>query len=296
MSLFLRTLLIAPDLGLDNVRNEIRSISSSLQATVLTDEVTRRDVMDAMSNKSWDIVWVAAHGNSVGIELSDGVLSTSDLTSIVRNTNAKLLVLNTCDGKVTGLELNYELAIDVICVEGDVGDSGAYQFGRLLAQNIASGMEYKHAFDRSKPGQNTKYHYLFGSKDSLGIDVVMPDHRIDDARTIRMMHEVVGEWGKRLDKRIADVESSLRGDIERINNSIESLDSSVQNSVRLPPWHKQVYFFAWFFLFMPFPLLLKEVRDLSSVGWQAALAIGTFSYAASATLWSYMWWGSPSRK
>lgn len=296
MSLFLRTLLIAPDLGLDNVRNEIRSISSSLQATVLTDEVTRRDVMDAMSNKTWDIVWVAAHGSESGIELSDGVLSTSDLTSIVRNTNAKLLVLNTCDGKVTGLELNYELGIDVVCVEGDVKDSGAYQFGRLFAHNIASGMEYKAAFDRSKPGQNTRYHYLFGKRDVDGVDVVLPDHRIDDARTIRMMHEVVGEWGRKLEKRIVDVESSLRKDIERINESIESLDASVQNSVRLPPWHKTAFVAAFALLFMPVPLFYHQVRALWGIEWNAALALSFIAYVMSAALWSYMWWGIPSKQ
>lgn len=292
MRVYLRTLLIAPDLGLEHVSNEIRAISASLQATVLADEVTRRDVMDAMSNKEWDVVWAAAHGTRDGILLSDGLLTTSDFTSIVRNTGADLLMINTCDSKITGLELNYELGIDVVCVEGEVGDSGAYQMGRFFAQHLANGIKAKDAFDKAKPGQNTRYHFLFGRRDEHGEDIIRPDSRIDDARTIRMMREVVDDWGGKIDKRIDGMESSLRGEIESLRGIVRTLQVVVENSVSLPPWHKEAFATAFGLLFLPVPLFYVQVRTILDVGWQLSLVLAALAYLSSAALWSYMWWGN----
>ena len=282
-----KTLLIAPDSGLENVSSEIRSISASLQATVLSDVVSRKDIIDAIGDKKWDIVWFATHGTAAGIELSDGILDIPSLTSIVRNTDASLLVLNTCSGKAIGLELNHELGIDVICVEGEVGDYEAYQFGRFLAQNIKSGLSFRLAFDRARPGQDSKYHYLTqerASKPSY-------DARIDDERTIKLMNEVIDRLDKKIEQRISRVEQSLRAEIERLGESVDSLNKTINSTVVLRPIHRYVYWFAWLFLYAPTPLFVEDLRVFAGVSWQFTVLFASVSYMLSATLFVYMWWG-----
>ena len=282
-----KTLLIAPDSGLENVSSEIRSISASLQATVLSDVVSRKDVIDAIGDKEWDIVWFATHGDVVGIELSDGILEISSLISIVRNTSASLLVLNTCSGKAIGLELNHELGIDVICVEGEVGDYEAYQFGRFLAQNIKSGLSFRMAFDRARPGQDSRYYYLTQERSSKP----SYDARIDDERTIKLMHQVIDELDKKMERRIGRVEESLRSEIERLSASVNNLNDTISKAVVLKPIHRYVYWFAWLFLYAPLPLFVEEFRMMMHVGWQFTILFASVSYALSAILFIYMWWG-----
>ncbi len=175
----MNVLLIAPDSGLAGAINEVRAVSLALHPVVLNGQVTRKDVLDALSGHVWDVVWFACHGDQHGIMLSDAALPISDLTSITRNSEAKLIVLNSCSSRLVGLEIHYELGIDVVCTEADANDLTAYQAGTFLARNLAAGMSVEDAFERSRPGQQALY-YLFSAHDGA---------EDAEARTIKLMHD-----------------------------------------------------------------------------------------------------------
>lgn len=195
LEICLNVLLIAPESGLSGAVNEVRAVSLALHPVVLNGHVTRKDVLDALSGHVWDIVWFACHGDQHGIMLSDAALPISDLTSITRNSGAKLIVLNSCSSRLVGLEIHYELGIDVVCTEADANDLTAYQAGTFLARNLASGMSVEDAFERSRPGQQTLY-YLFSAHDGT---------EDAEARTISLMHDGF----KRQETLIRQVEASI---------------------------------------------------------------------------------------
>lgn len=106
----MNVLLVAPDVGLQGAANEVRAVSLALHPVVLNGPVTRKDLLDTMAGHIWDVIWFATHGDPTGIRLSDGTVPISDLTSIARNSNARLIVLNSCSSRLVGLEIRMSLA------------------------------------------------------------------------------------------------------------------------------------------------------------------------------------------
>jgi hypothetical protein len=273
----MNVLLIAPETNLSAVSDEVRAVSAALRPAILSGTVTRRDVLEALRNRSWDVIWFATHGDVTGIQLSDGHISVSDLTAVVRSSGAWLVVLNTCSSRLVGLELHYELEVSVITTQAEIDDQTAYQTGALLAQALAETQNVVSAFSASKPGQNQNY-LLFHGTDR------------DDAtetRTILMLNE----WGARLSSKIDNLEKRMDREIGALRQDVNSLAGNVEDAVRLPPWHRIVFAAAFGLLFLPVPLFYSQVREWFEIGWQAALVLAFFAYLFSATLWSYMWWG-----
>lgn len=273
----MNVLLIAPDFGLPGAYDELRAISAALRPVVLAGNVTRRDVLEALRGHDWDVLWFATHGSEVGIELSDGIVSVSDLTAVVRTSGARLVVLNTCSSRFVGLELHYELEVSVITTHAEVGDRTAFQTGALLAQALADGQGVAEAFESSKPGQGKNY-FLFHD---------LEKGEAVEARTILMLNE----WGARLSSKIDHLERRMDREIGAMRNEVARLSGNVEAAVRLPPWHRTAFTTAFLLLFLPVPLFYTQVREILEVGWQMALSLATLAYAASAVLWSYMWWG-----
>lgn len=271
----MNVLLIAPDLGLPLAADEIRAISRALPPVILHGTVTRRDVLNALTDHSWDVLWFVTHGDEHGIQLTDGYLSTSDLTAVVRASAARLVVLNTCASRGVGLELHYELGVSVITTVGEINDATAYQAGVLLAAALAETNDVEQAFAASRPGQAQNY-LLFHS------------HEEDIANETASM---LNEWGARLSGKIDGLERRMDREITALRRDVETLSSDVRQSVRLPTWHRAAFVMAFGLLFLPVPLFYDQVRDGLDIGWQSALALSVMAYAASAVLWAYMWWG-----
>ena len=175
----MNVLLVAPDVGLQGAVGEVRAVSLALHPVVLNGQVTRKDLLDAMGGHCWDVIWFATHGDEHGIVLSDGPVPVADLTSIARNSSASLVVLNSCSSRLVGLEIHYELGVDVVTTQTDADDLSAYQAGTFLARNLAQGMSVADAFERSRPGQQALY-YLFSAHDGS-------EDR--EAQTIKLMHD-----------------------------------------------------------------------------------------------------------
>lgn len=239
--------------------------------------MTRRDLLHALNGHEWDILWFATHGSEVGIELSDGHVSISDLTAVVRASGAWLIVLNTCSSRLVGLELHYELGASVITTQAEINDATAYQTGALLARALVEGKGVVEAFEASKPGQGRNY-LLFHD---------MLRNEATETRTVLMLNE----WGSRLNSKIDGLERRLDREIGAMRQEFSDLAGNVKAAVKLPPWHRSAFVAAFGLLFLPVPLFYVQVRDWLDIGWQAALLLAFFAYLFSATLWSYMWWG-----
>ncbi len=225
----MNVLLVAPDLGLLEVSNEVRQVSMALHAVVLNGIVTRSDLVNTLDSlkeaKKWDVIWFATHGNPQGVKLSDSMISIADLTAIVRNSGAYLVVLNSCSSRYVGLELHYELGVDVITTETEVADLSAFQTGTLLARNLANGLSVLDAFERSRPGQQNMY-YLFSR--------VQRDDETE-LRTIQMLNEAVAS----IKKLIADGNNAL---VTRVDQLEKRIDAKIDfESGRITEMGKTVY-------------------------------------------------------
>ena len=214
----MNVLLVAPELGLKEAANEVRQVSIALKAVILSGTVTRKDLVDMLGSSTWDVIWFATHGNPTGIMLSDALVNISDLTAIVRNSSAYLVVLNSCSSRYVGLELHYELGVDVITTETDADDLRAFQTGTLLAKNLAAGLSVQDAFDKSRPGQNNLY-YLFTR---------MSRDDEDEIRTIQMLNEavatiktVIADSHKLLAERVDKLESRID---QKVDAEVHRLD------------------------------------------------------------------------
>lgn len=272
----MNVLLIAPDLGLPAALDEVRAVSAALRPVILSGEVRRRDVLEALRGHTWHVAWFATHGDATGIQLSDGPIAVSDLTAVVRASGAWLVVLNTCSSRLIGLELHYELGVSVITTQTEVTDVTAYQTGALLAQALAENSDPVAAFSASKPGQGQNY-LLF--------------HSGHDERTETKTILMLNEWGSRLSSKIDEMDRRMDREIGTLRQEVRGLSEHVSAAVRLPPWHRTAFAAAFGLTFLPVPLFYDQVRDLLDVGWQAALLLTFGAYLFSAVLWSYMWWG-----
>lgn len=273
----MNVLLIAPEFGLPAIGDEVRAVSLALRPAVLNGTVTRRDVLEKLRSHVWDVIWFATHGDQVGIQLSDGHVSVADLTAVVRVSGAWLVVLNTCESKYVGMELNQELNVDVITAIAKIDDVSAFQTGALLAQALAESKNPAAAYEASKPGGSENYRYFPARKLS----------EADETRTILMLNE----WGARLSAKIDKLERRLDNEIGAMRHELNELTGSVQTAVKLSPWHRAAFVSAFMLLFLPVPLFYSQVRAAWGVEWFAALALAFIAYLFSAILWSYMWWG-----
>jgi len=208
----MNVLLVAPDCGLAGAVAEVRAVSSALHPVVLNGNVTRKDLLDAMAGHVWDIIWFATHGTPEGIMLTDGYVPISDLTAIARNSGARLIVLNSCSSRYIGLELHYELGVDVVTTEADANDLTAYQTGTFMARNLAAGMSVAEAFERSRPGQHAQY-YLFTAHD---------DREDAEARTIKMMNDGFS----RLERLIRQVETAMADQFASMDRRVLAVETS----------------------------------------------------------------------
>jgi hypothetical protein len=60
--------------------------------------------------------------------------------------------------------LQNEGNVDVVCTVRDVDDLAAYSTGSLMAAALAESDDFRQAYERSKPANNTDYLYLAGSQ------------------------------------------------------------------------------------------------------------------------------------
>lgn len=161
-------LLITPDVALHYAPQEVQAvINSGLRVHLLQGRVTLENIIQTISRQSWAVIWIASHGASNGIQLSEGVLDVALLTAYIRTAQAELVYLNTCESHGLAAAIQRETQASLICTIGPIDDRAAYSTGALFAANLVKTKgNYRKAYELSTPGQNQVYLYLSGRKEA----------------------------------------------------------------------------------------------------------------------------------
>lgn len=155
-----KTLMVAPPSELSMAANEVQQVVNTLGAKLLQgDDADIHGILNMVATP-FDIVWFAAHGDEKGVYLKDGVLTTSEITTLVRSAGASLVVLNTCSSRNVALGIYDELKIPLVCTVTEIPDRTAFITGTIFARRIAEGMGFREAYEDAKPGQNSRYTFL----------------------------------------------------------------------------------------------------------------------------------------
>jgi hypothetical protein len=161
----MRVLLVVPRTDLLLADEETQDVLNSGLAVVrsLFGEVTQVELTREIRRGDYDVLWLATHGSEQGVQLSDGLLSISALTQLVRG-RFRLVVLNTCRSVQAAQMLQNETEADVICTVADAPDVDAYRTGSLFAQALARTNDVRRAYQQARPGGNRLYLLLTGEK------------------------------------------------------------------------------------------------------------------------------------
>lgn len=161
-----KTLVVAPTTNLELVSDEVMQVVNTLDAHLLQgNRANLHGLMDTL-REQWEIVWFASHGSEQGIQLSDGLLNTAEITSLIRSAGVQLTVLNTCSSYEVAHTIHAELGTQFVATVKPVPDRQAYITGSLFAQQIARGLSFRQAYEAAKPGQNSTYVFL-GDREQL---------------------------------------------------------------------------------------------------------------------------------
>lgn len=155
-----KTLVIAPKTNLLLAEDEVQQVANALSAKQLPQSQANIHGLLEILREDFDIIWFCTHGDEKGVYLNDGILSTSEITTLVRSSSARLVVLNTCSSRPVALSIYDELRIPLVCTLFAIPDRSAFIFGTLFARKIALGMPFREAFDRARPGQDKTYVFL----------------------------------------------------------------------------------------------------------------------------------------
>lgn len=155
-----RVLVVAPKTDLPLAPDEVMQVVNTLGAKILQGHEATIHGFLSIIRDPFDIVWFATHGDEKGVYLSDGILESSEITTLVRACGASLCVLNTCASRSVALTIYDELQIPLVCTLKKIPDRTAFITGTLFARNIANGLDFREAYKLAVPGQNSTYTYL----------------------------------------------------------------------------------------------------------------------------------------
>lgn len=158
----LRILLIAPDHpDLPSVAAEAAAIASQHEAELLQGEVRDLDIVRAVVDGPYDIIWWATHGSAAGLLLSDGWIAPPAIVQYTISAGAGLCVLNTCSSLEPAMAIIDAAGVDVICTLAEIDDASAQRTGMLFSAALGRGLDYRSAYEEARPraGDRT-YLYL----------------------------------------------------------------------------------------------------------------------------------------
>jgi hypothetical protein len=188
----MKVLLVAPTQpDLPNVLDEVQDIvNSGLSVHPLLGQVRHVDVLREITLGKYDVLWLATHGNTEGVLLSDGLLPASLLTSLTRG-RVRVVILNTCSSVQAAQMIQNETRATVICTVADVPDREAYQTGALLARALADTGRIDIAYERSRPGGNRTYLLLAAQGEKMSPDDTGLTRLSDDVKDMASeLHEL----------------------------------------------------------------------------------------------------------
>lgn len=160
----MRVFLVAPKSTLGHVPDEVQDIlNSGLTVTSsLLGDVTYTEFLREIRRQRADCLWLAMHGSSDGWQFVGGMVTGAALAALIRG-RFSYVYLNTCQSLLPAQILQNEGKVDIVCTVKNVDDLGAYSTGSLMAAALAESDDFREAYERSKPANNTDYLYLTGS-------------------------------------------------------------------------------------------------------------------------------------
>jgi hypothetical protein len=144
-----RILIVAPNLeGVDAIP-EVRRIQTWHDCSILYGTVTVDDVFRACQEKTYDVIHFASHGGPVGVQLSNGIILTSeDIAQAVRLRETKGVFLNACNtGRIASYVVRHG-AIWAISSEINLPDEQAWKLAAAYYghQRNGHGMDFIGAY------------------------------------------------------------------------------------------------------------------------------------------------------
>ncbi len=181
-----KTLIVAPETNLTLAPDEVQQVVNLLSAKLLRGAGANVHGLLNILAEPFDVIWFATHGDENGIYLNDGLLSTSDLTTLARSCGASLVVLNTCTSRNVALGIYDELRIKLVCTVKKVPDRTAFITGVILARGLSNGLGYREAYEAAKPGQNATYLFL-PEEESYMPPIERPGKMDEDIQTLAVL-------------------------------------------------------------------------------------------------------------
>jgi hypothetical protein len=157
-----RDLVIAPPSDLEFQQAEVQAIINALNAEVLMDTVGLRSVMEALG-RPHRYVFIVGHGTPEGIQLEDGLLTTSTLVQLLRSNPPELIAINTCKSISMAVRIREECSVATVATIIDVPDREAFVTMARLATALGQGMDVVAAYSASKPDANRTYVLMNGT-------------------------------------------------------------------------------------------------------------------------------------
>jgi hypothetical protein len=249
-------LIVAPKSNLSFANSEVQRIANAGFPSVklLIDNVTIREVMDALSDP-FDAIWFISHGDSDGIELEDGTLTSSLLIQCLRQTSPKLIVLNTCSSLRVGIRLYESLRCAVVSTIIEIPDLTAFVTSAKFAQSLARGADITTAYNDARPDANREYILMNGTIQFNAKTGQDDTHRL----LIRLFSQV----------------DDLRDQIGELRKAISKPTNSIP-----------IFILAWVFLFLPV-FLFFQLGSLAQIIDSRELIWSLMSWTASAYLFGY---------
>jgi hypothetical protein len=220
---FMKLLLIAPALGLDDVdRTALEIQRLGYETFPLTGAVTEEQIAaQCDASRGFDVVVWLTHGTDAGLELSPALHLSVRQTAVYMqalNGSLRLVVLASCDGLNTAAQVKLACQAAVI-----------YSDGPLLTATVMSALTttlrsyLQQGLDRALDlAQTSGLRVLYGAP-------------ADGKRSLDTLLE---QWGRlittsiaRLDERVASVESRLDTRIEGVEGQIGALEGRIDARV-----------------------------------------------------------------
>lgn len=187
-----KTLVVAPKTDLLLVDDEVAIVINKLGAQICSGSDANLHGLLRFLRDPFDIIWFATHGDEKGVYLTDGILSISEITTMIRSAGARLTVFNTCASRPVALTIHDELKTDFVCTVKRIPDRTAFVTGAVFAQKIADGLSFEDAFKKARPGQDSTYTYIPGESRDLPMSPGTDRTRRGEV-TVEQLQEIVDQ-------------------------------------------------------------------------------------------------------
>ena len=225
-----KVLIVAPTMpDLPSVADEVAGLSNRVPSILLQGTVTRERIISAIEKEGrFEGFWFATHGIADGVMLSDGaMLSAYSISSMLNTADCEWVVFNTCGshGLVSAIQLRSR--VDVVATEADsIADTGAWEFGRLLAVEFSQTGNMRQAVSRVAPGSDVHRFYPSERRMMRQYANLSPTSTVQTDQTLEDKIDVIMGWvngdERRGVKGLREQSGKILERLERIDQQMET--------------------------------------------------------------------------